>query len=308
MINSHNSHSIIDSTKLKAFTECPRSYFYEYILGWRSEQPNIHLEFGHAWHLAMEHLLLTDYSLDNISIAWSLLIEHYRRFFPPEMDEAYAPKNPAYALTALVGYAKEYAEDVGKQKVLYTEIDGTVAIDERRVIYFRMDSILDVGGIVRSREHKTGSTLNRQWTDQWSLAIQTWVYNHVLYSLFPKEKVWGVQINGTFFQKEEHKYMRVPARRTLQMMEVGYWNALHWMLEVEWEMERLAGCKEADPVMMCFPMNSSHCTSYFGCKYMDFCMAWPNPLQRVDEVPLGMKIEYWNPAEEKSKVTFNVKV
>ncbi len=308
MIQEHPSHKVIDSTKLKAFMECPRSYFYEYVLGWRSENPSIHLEFGSAWHLAMEHLLLTDYSPANISQAWTLLTDYYRKSFPPELDEAYAPKNPGFALNALMAYAKEYASDWQKQKVLYTEIAGTVAMDDTHMLHFRMDSILESEGMIKSREHKTGSTMNRQWTDQWSMAIQTWVYNHVLYSLFPKEKVWGVEINGTFFQKKGTKFLRVPARRSLPMMESGYWNVLHWMLELEWEMERMQACTEGDPVMMCFPTNPSHCTSYFGCKYMDFCMSWPNPLQHIDEVPLGMKVEHWDPRKEDSKVTFNVKV
>lgn len=308
MIPSHKSHLVVDSTKLKAFMECPRSYFYEYILGWRPEAPNLHLEFGKAWHLAMEHLLLHGYDGASVRDAWQLLLEHYRKFFPVETDESNAPKNPSYALNALVAYCKNYAGEPATQEVLYTEIGGTVAMDEKRVMHFRMDSILrDLeSGQIKSREHKTGSTLSRQWTDQWAVAVQTWVYNHVLYSLFPKEEVYGVEINGTFFQKKETKFQRVPARRRLSMMEAGYWNIMHWLLELEWEMQRLADCKASDPVMMAFPTNPCHCTSYFGCRYMDFCLAWPNPLQNVDEVPLGMKIEYWDPTEEETKANFNV--
>jgi hypothetical protein len=305
---SHNSHSIVDATKLKAYIECPRAYFYEYVLGWRSETPSIHLEFGKAWHLAMEHLLLTDYTPANVSKAWTLLSDYYRKFFPPEMDETLAPKNPGFALNALMAYAKEYQHELPTQRVLYTEIGGTVAMDDTHVIHFRMDSILEniADGMIRSREHKTGSTLNRQWTDQWSLAVQTWVYNHVLYSLFPKEKVWGVEINGTFFQKKETKFLRVPARRQLGMMEVGYWNTLSWLLDLEYDMERLQTCTDADPILFCFPQKPDHCTAYFGCKYLDFCIAWPNPLRRIDEVPLGMKIDFWDPRDEETKVNFNV--
>lgn len=294
------SWKIIDATKLKAFSECPRSYFYEYILGWRSENPSIHLEFGTAWHLAMEYLLTHDYSAQSVQAAWALLNTHYRKYFPPHMDEVNAPKNPANALTALMDYCTKYKDDWRDQKVLYTEIAGTVMMDETRLIHFRMDSIIEKGGMVGSREHKTGSTLSRQWIDQWSLAIQTWVYNHVLYSMFPKDKVSGVEINGTFLQKKENKYQRVPARRSLPMMQVGYWDALHWFFEIEREMGRLEECNESDPILFCFPQNPSHCTSYFGCRYMDYCMAWPNPLQKCDQVPLGLKIEYWNPANDAS--------
>jgi len=30
-------------------------------------------------------------------------------------------------------------------------------------------------------------------------------------------------------------------------------------------------------------------------------MAWPNPLQRCDEPPLGFKVEYWDPRKEDAR-------
>ena len=86
MIQPHSSWNIIDSTKLNAFLECPRSYFYEYILGWRSEAPNLHLEFGKAWHLAMEHLILHGYDETSIKDAYLKFHEHYRSHFPELLD------------------------------------------------------------------------------------------------------------------------------------------------------------------------------------------------------------------------------
>ena len=46
----------VDSTKINTFLDCPRQYFFTYVLGWRSDRPNNHLVFGQAWHEAMEHL------------------------------------------------------------------------------------------------------------------------------------------------------------------------------------------------------------------------------------------------------------
>jgi hypothetical protein len=295
---------VIDSTKIQNFLECPRSYFYEYVLGWRSESPNLHLEFGKAWHLAMEHLILHGYEEVYIAEAYIKLTEHYRKFFNPMMDKVNSPKNPANALRALIQYAIEYKDD--HFKTIYTEIAGTVPMDADRRLHFRMDSVLDIGGEIRSREHKTGSTLSRQWTDQWSLSVQTFVYNHVLHCLFPREQVWGVEINGTFFQKKENKFQRVPARRSLEMMQASYWNVLHQMQMIEHNMDLLMKAKPDDKVMMCFPMNPTNCTKYFGCKFHDFCMAWANPLQRCDEIPFGFKIEHWDPSAEEAKHTFNL--
>jgi hypothetical protein len=303
-IPENRTWQIIDSTKLNAFMECPRSYFYEYILGWRSESPNLHLEFGKAWHLAMEHLILHGYESQSVLAAYNKLLDHYRQFFPEIMDEVNAPKNPGNSLKALLGYCLEYKED--NFEPIYTEIAGTVPMDGSRLLHFRMDSILRVDGMIRSREHKTGSQLSRQWTDQWSLSIQTFVYNHVLHCLYPVDEVWGVEINGTFFQKKENKYQRVPARRSLPMMQASYWNVLHQMQMIEWNMDLLGKAKEDEAVMMCFPMNPTNCTKYFGCKYHDYCMSWPNPLQRCEEVPYGMKIEYWDPSAEEAKHTFKL--
>jgi hypothetical protein len=285
--------------------ECPRAFFYEYILGWRSEEPNLHLEFGKAWHLAMEHLILHGYESDSIQAAYAAFLEHYRKFFPDITDEVHAPKNPTNAFRALVGYALEYKDDVFKP--IYTEIAGTVPLDDKHLLHFRMDSVIEVEGQIRSREHKTGSQLSRQWTDQWSLAIQTFVYNHVLCCLYPPEQVWGIEINGVFLQKKENKYMRVPARRNLNMMQASYWNVLHTYHQLDFDMNLLHNeASDSDPVMMCFAMNPTNCTKYFGCKYHDFCMAWPNPLQRCEEVPLGFKIEYWDPSLEDAKHRFNL--
>jgi hypothetical protein len=297
----------LDSTKLKSFLSCPRSFFYEYVLGWRPEAPNLHLEFGSAWHLAMEHLILHGYEKESIVQAYTLFHDYYRRSFNPMMDETNAPKNPSNALKALVQYAIEYKDD--HFTPIYTEIAGTVPMDDTHRLHFRMDSILDIGGEIRSREHKTGSTLSRQWTDQWSLSVQTFVYNHVLHCLFPREKVWGVEINGVFFQKKENKFTRVPARRNIGMMKVSYWNALYQMLAIEQNMNLLLNeCKEGDEVMMCFPLNPESCTKYFGCIYHDFCMAWANPLQNCHEIPFGFKVDHWNPADRsEAKHVFDLK-
>jgi hypothetical protein len=306
-IQRHPSWDIIDSTKINSYMDCPRAYFYEYMLGWRSETPNIHLEFGKAWHLAMEHMLLHGYGNDSVMDAWSLLLGHYRKFWGPEYDDTHAPKNPVNALRALQDYAQYYAKEWASQQVLYTEVAGTVPISESRVIHFRMDSILTTqDGMFFSREHKTGSTVSRVWTDQWYQSIQTGTYNHVLYCLYPYEQVKGVEINGTFFQKKENKFQRVPCRRSREMMKEWFWTVLHHTDIMEWDKRRLLEeCADTDEVMMAFPKNTGNCTKYFGCRYSDFCLAWPNPLRKVDEVPLGMKVEWWDPSEEESKVQFN---
>ncbi|MFA6972814.1 MAG: hypothetical protein WC208_15630, partial [Gallionella sp.] len=161
---------------------------------------------------------------------------------------------------------------------------------------------------IKSREHKTGSQLSRQWLDQWALKMQTGVYNHVLYCLFPREEVWGVEINGAIFSKKEIKFQRVPARRSIEGMESWYWNTIAWLDEIAADYERLANATDSDVVMKCFKQNTENCTKYFGCKYHDFCLAWANPLQRCQEVPAGFKIDHWNPKDEESDAKYIARI
>lgn len=307
----HETWTIHDATKIQTFMDCPRKYFYEFVLGWRPDTPNIHLEFGSAWHLAMEHLIATyenrGYEDHNILIAYEKLNEYYRRFFSEMHDEIYHPKTPAMALKALLAYALEYKHD--RFKPLYTEVAGSVTLNETHTLTFKIDSIIETSDGVKSREHKTGSQLSRPWMDQWALKMQTGVYNHVLYCIYPREQVWGVEVNGTIFSKKDIKFQRVPARRTISGMESWYWNAIDWCDAIMLEYARLERCRECDTTLRAFPMNTENCTKYFGCTYHDYCMAWANPLSRCDEVPMGMKVEFWDPREEEleAKTVFRIK-
>ena len=61
--------SVLDPSKIKTFKQCPRQFFYEHVLGWRSKEPNLHLVFGEAWHQALEHLFNNGMSSNKIAEA-----------------------------------------------------------------------------------------------------------------------------------------------------------------------------------------------------------------------------------------------
>lgn len=304
-VPEHETWYIYDSTKVQDYLDCPRSYFFKYVLGWRPIEPNVHLEFGQAWHLAMEHLLCFGYSNKSCLDAYAKLAKYYRKFFSEETDALRYPKVPGNALAAIAQYVSAYKNDAFN--VLYTEIAGTVPITEEDVIHFRMDSIMEnQDGLVQSLEHKTGSQLSRQWRDQWAQSVQTGTYNHVLYCLFPPEKVYGTVINGTIFNKKQIQFERVPARRPREMMNDWYWSMIQYVAEIKWDMERLKKCSPKDNVLMCFRKNPQSCTKYFGCEFHDFCCAWPNPLAKCDQAPFDYQIVYWNPADKEGiKQTFD---
>ena len=298
---------ILDSSKLTTYMDCPRKYFWEYMLSWRSDAPNNHLIFGTAWHDAMEHLLNNGYEDENVFDAFELFLKSYREHFPESSDELYSPKTPTNALRALGLYCEQYQRDRHEFETLYTEIAGTVPINEDQVLHFRMDSICrDTQGRIFSLEHKTGSRNSRFWTDQWALGIQAGTYTHVMNCLYDPATVWGVRINGTFFAKRNITFARVPVRKTLDHMKSWLWNVAWWADQIRWQQDLLAKCSAGDQVMTAFPMQPGNCTKYFGCAYHDFCQAWPNPLTHADDLPPGYIIDRWDPSEREATHTMEI--
>jgi hypothetical protein len=316
-LTKHPSWEIIDSSKLGDYLECPRKFFFMHVLGWRIEAHQHDLFFGECWHAAREYMLLNGY--DDIQGAFEAFAKCYGEVLGPETDELYCPKNPPAALMAIVKFAGDPTRryDLEENEVLFTEISGSVPVDERRVIYFRMDSVLrnKKSGHIFSWDHKTTKKFSRVWEEQFYLSVQNGTYTHCLYCMYPDEMrnglIRGVEFCGTQFEylKKGSKnrsagyhiaLQRVPAWKSPSQMNKWLWNTVDLLDSIDRDMERLMDCKEDDPVMMAFRQNPGNCTNYWGCMFHDYCMAWENPLRYCSEPPLGFKVEFWDPRKIKT--------
>lgn len=299
---------IIDGSKLTRFLECPRSFFYEYLLGWRSETPNNHLVFGQAFHDALEHILLNGLTLTVADEAYEKFLETYRKTFSPAQDELFAPKTPERARRALQLYVGRWTQDPNEFEVLHTEIAGRISVDDERHLYFRMDSIIKYlnDETIGSLEHKTGSQLSTNWREQWDMCMQAGIYTHVLKSNY--ENVHGVTFNGIFFKKvkdpsKQFDFARIPVCRTNNQMLTWWQNTLYWLDRLEDEYKLLERSTDSQEVLTAFPLNVTACSKYFGCRFREFCNSWTNPLQRCAQPPLGFVAEFWDPSEREAKLT-----
>ena len=300
MIKEHPTWWKHHASKTNDYLTCPRYYFYRTILGWRREDTRNHLAFGSAWHEMMETLLREGYNMEALSNGMQKFLQHYRKHFGEETDELFTPKTPSTALTAAAHYIQEYAVKDAGQEVLHTEACGAVPIGPDRLIHFKQDSVLrDERGIF-SREHKTRSRAERQWIDQWQLSMQVGTYTHALYCMYPSEQVWGVEINGTIFQKSKIDFVRVSCRASFPMLNAWLADVNRIIDNIHRDIQILM--EDDDPgesVMRAFTRNPKSCTDYYGCEYHAFCTSWPNPLQNVyDDPPIGFYQEYWDPEVE----------
>lgn len=300
---------VIDSSMIQSFMDCPRSYFYRYVLGWTSVDPKQDLVFGSSWHLALEHLLQTGNSAASVSDAHALFLQEYRQSFPESSDEIYKSKNPNNALLALIEYSTKYADNNDNQ-VLYTEVAGKVPITSDQDIHFRIDAILrNKAGKIFVLEHKTGSVYSPMWETQWPLKVQIGTYTHVLHCLAKPEDIDGVVVNATFFGRTNSKidFHRLPIKKTLADMQQWMYNTQFWLAWIRQELENLKQVKTTDVVMSAFPLNTESCSKYFGCPYHDLCTSWTNPLRQCEQYrPVQFKEEYWDPRDYEKKAKYIV--
>jgi len=303
MIEKHKTWDIIDSSKLQEYMSCPRKYFYRYMLGWETQGRNIHLIFGEAWHRAIEVLMRKGYTGGAIKEGMERFEEYYRRFYDEYEDENNRPKAPENALEGLIAYATHYSDD--DFEVLYTEVHGTIPLDDKRMIVGRLDSICRDKRGVFSLEHKTGSRKSSMWGEQWTLKTQIGTYNHALMCIFDPKEVYGVIVNGVFFYKTKTEFLRAPIRKLKNAMQIWLDTTLYYYKQIEVDTLLMESEQNLDhETMSSFPMNPESCTKWNRmCKYADFCNTWNNPLQRCNEMPLDFEEIWWNPADSEKKHT-----
>lgn len=319
-IPSHPTWDILDSSKLKTFQDCPRKYFYEYVLGWCQETGNIHLVFGEAVHRALEHIYSHGFTVEVVEQAFDLMESYYREEFPDEENDVLrAPKTPAFAKPLLIEYIRQYQQR-DTFKVLETEIAGSAPIHVsgkgQKVLHFRLDLLIEKDDGIWIMDHKTSSWMSQRWMDGWLLDFQISFYTHVAYCLFESDAVQGVVINGIETRmptKKQEKagqmygctgetpFQRLPIKKTPDMMRAFLWDANHWYDWVKMEHDRFAEVTVEQPVMHAFPRNPGACTKYGKCLFLDFCAAWSNPVRKAKKPPPGMEVQRWDPRDhEKS--------
>lgn len=261
-----------------------------------------------------DHPIPSDFMLtllDTADEAFSLqsyynaCLKYYQVYYKEHKDKANRPKSPGDAILAFTHYILTHGHESESREVLHTEVSGTVPIDDRRVLHFRIDAILKDELGVFIQEHKTLSRKSNQWINKWYLKTQVGTYLHVLHMLFPEGQIKGLEINGMCLYENEtpahgkQEVIRVHVDRNKESMAAWLWNTKHWYDLIEWNLERLKEASPGDDILSCFPMNTEHCDHYFGCMFEPYCRLWPNPLKHCGEPPPGFKVDWWNPADRE---------
>lgn len=316
----HKSLQIIDSSKLSDYLQCPRYFFYRHVLGWRPQGAQFDLIFGESMHAALEVLYRYGFGASRSeqqnnavqALAYEAFLSVYRKWYSEETDDSMGNKNPYSAWDAIQSYCAHYTREFDRYEVLEVngekcvEVSGFVPIDSSGSrLYFRQDAILvdKSTGQKFTLEHKTAGRGGITWSAQWDLSLQVGCYTHALYSLFPREEVWGCRVNGLIFLKNDVKFERVPCEKTYPQMQVWHSMIQSWYKSLADDLNWIAcNYDKRKTILTAFALNPGSCTKWNRvCAYHNFCTSWPNPLHYADEVPLGYECDYWDPQERKGK-------
>lgn len=302
MIPSHDTWHVHDSTKIQCFMECPRKYFYTYVLGWQPTAPSVHLVFGEAWHHIMETFLRHGYSSDAIEKGYNKFLACYRQHFQDYEEESLEPKTPSQALAAAVAYCHHY--DTDNFRIHHTEVAGSAMLDKELFLHFKSDAIIESEGKFFCLEHKTTSSFRDSWLNSWQLKFQVGAYHHLLYCLYSEEQVGGVTINGTMFSRgKPPEFLRFTVSKPPLAMEQWRQNAIRWIEAINREFDQLVYSNPESQVMSAFPQNTEACTHWGICPFHTFCQSpqWANPTQRADMIPAGYERRFWDPREREKE-------
>jgi len=312
-VPTHSTWNVTDSSKLTTYMDCPRWFFWNYVLGWRPMGNSVDLVCGTGWHLIQEHLLASIrdhgcYTPEAVEAGYSAFLEYYSQHFEPYEWLNLAPKDPGTVRDALDQYVAKY-NALDKFEVLHIEVAGKVPIHLQTgaVYYFKMDAILrHPDGYLFIMDHKTSKVCSRQWLDRWATSFQLGGYLFATHLMYPEEELWGAIVNGVFLRKKgigQDGLQRIPTQRSLTNIDGWLWTANEWIARLKHDFDCLATCTKDDPILYAFPQNPEACTKYRGCPYRDFCVSWDNPLRELDRgVQPGMMVEFWDPREEAKKV------
>jgi len=301
VVSLHPSWDVIDATKLKTFSVCMRKGFLQYILGWDSDYKNHDFIFGEAGHLAQAHLINEGYTLKAVEEAFNIFLTRYRKDFSEITDVDFHPKSPINMSNALISYVQEYRED--KFEVLYTEVADKVLINEGLEVYFRLDAVLQHDNSLWVREKKFSKWRTKDWADSWQLNVQPGLYNHVLHCIAGDRQVKGVEMDGTFFYKNEVKHERAWVSPNADEMEAARWDIISLVEDIYRNIESLKLESPSQPALKSFRKNTEACFAYYNkkCPYYQICNGCSNPLRVLDnnngEPPTGYVRKFWDPTK-----------
>jgi PD-(D/E)XK nuclease superfamily len=286
-----------DATSIEYFKRCPRLYQYEMIEGWKPNDENIHLRFGHEFHTALhQYELLKADGIDHDEAVFHTIRELLYRVEDWNPDHKY--KNRFFLIRSVIRYLDKYKDDTAKTVI---QANGKPAVElnfrfeldygpeegQPYVLCGYLDRLVDFQGDIFVMDHKTTtSTATPYYWNQFEPNTQMTLYTLAGKIIF-QTGIKGVIIDTGQLMIDDTRFTRGITYRTEDQLQ-------EWLRDLsEWLAKALEYANNDY-----WPQNDTACDKYGGCKYREICSKSPSVRGKFLAGEFK-KEEIWNPLKPR---------
>jgi hypothetical protein len=296
---------------------CPREYFFGYVLHRRARETSAALSFGDIWHKILELHYKT--GADVVAVREGIFLHTADK---PSSGEDYRTLD-----RALMDYEKYYL----KKWPLAKDIASTIGFPDNPMVELKVsmqgeplihpyagkiDRLFEEDGLVYVEDHKTTSRFDKHFFKQFELSNQMKGYTTIGGHILPSRKVAGVRINAYHCLTTKTDFYRQVITFSKAQLDEWAENYNKWIVRLRmdyfaWRLSQGATPDELglDPVLVDFlrriepfpaHFGDNGCSRKFGmCTYYGVCSLPPRVHMKALEMDFDVKP--WNPLDHDDK-------
>lgn len=286
--------TVLDSTQLEAFRNCPQQFFLGYCHNWHLQGESVHLHAGAAYAHGLEvarKVWASGIFVEEECLALGLraLCEAYGDF-----DSGDSPKSLSRMCGALEYYFSQYSLERDPAQVLL--LNGAPAVEwsfaiplplnhpstgEPLLYAGRFDAVVHFANANYALDDKTTSSLGASWSKSWDMRGQFTSYAWAMreHGLHPA----GTIVRGVSILKTKYETAQA-------IISQADWKIDRWYADTLLEVQEMLRCWESGEWRRAW---GEPCNHYGGCPFKQCCLVKdPTPwLQSYYEQ------RPWNPLE-----------
>lgn len=302
------SLDLFDNTRISDFQTCPLYFYWRHEREFCSDDEDIWLTFGSAWHSAMDQVwtLLPKGKKDDEVVAAAM--SAFRAKWDEGRTSRFADdpaRNPGVAQEMLYSYCIERRRLLCHKSFRLIDCERPFAVpldpEDPNLFYVgRLDKIFEYEGRIYVGEHKTSTAYSKDGTfrsyfiDSFSPNRQIDGYLYAGNMLFG-DKFKAVWVDASLVHKDVHDGFRIiPIDRSLVHLDQWLWETRYWIDQITANREAAKRHHNAE-LLAAFPKNTRSCNQFGkACPFLDQCKVTANPA-RVPNPPAGFHKERWEP-------------
>lgn len=312
MSNITRQSQHFDNTRISTYKSCPRKYLLRHILHWTPDYGDKKapaLVFGSAWHEGMDAIWGSQGHPADVKVALAVEAflqswekDEYPRQPTLEESQELKARTPGIAHEMFHNYVEQRSKMLEECTVLGIEQPVAMPFPDLKDTWYigKLDKVFEWNG-VHVGEHKTTTAyaikgqFQPDWTDSWSSASQVKGYQMVGTLYYPTlQDVW---VDGALVHLKVHDAFKfIPVAHSLPLLEEWITDTRKWISQIQVETEEYLN--EGNLSKGTFRRNEDNCFEKYGrCPFLNICSTCADPT-RLRQVPMGYKVEKWEPFDE----------